>query len=140
MSTVSNVCNFIGNLGKDVDISYTPKGTAVAKFSMGVNRPVKKGDKWENETDWVSVVAYGGLAERVAKILQKGTSVFVTTTYRSFTYKSKNDETKYGHEFLLNDFKPLSKYKEGGSGGSREGDSSSVDDSDDYYDEEEDDF
>lgn len=113
MSSLDNQCNFFGNLGKDVDLQYTPKGTAVAKFSLGVNRSVKKGEEWEDETDWVNITAYGKMAERLKNILQKGSLVYVETYYRTFTWKDKEtNETRYGHEFVLENFKPLARLQE----------------------------
>lgn len=121
MANTDNKCTFFGNLGKDVDLQFTPKGTAVAKFSMGVNHSVKKGDKWETETDWVNVTAYGNLAERVSKILQKGSLVYVEAQYRTFTWETKEGDKRYGHEFVMDSFKPLARLKEASDKGSAKG-------------------
>ena len=68
----------IGRLGKDPELSVTPDGTAVTKFSLAVNRYSRSssGERKE-ETDWYNVSAWRQLAETCEKYLHKGSKVYV---------------------------------------------------------------
>ena len=143
---MNNRCTFIGNLGKDPDMRFTPKGLQITEFSVGVSTPIKRGDKWEDETDWVNITAFGNLAERAYNQLQKGSQVIVDTRYKTESWEGQDGKKKYGHKFILNSFKGLSRLKpkaEGGSSGSsRQSKSRGPDPSDEfedgaYFDEEE---
>lgn len=68
----------IGNVGKEPELRYTPGGTAVASFSVGVNKSRKKEDgSWDSQTAWFKVTCWSKLAENVEKYIQKGNRVFV---------------------------------------------------------------
>lgn len=67
-----------GNLTRDPELRYTPKGTAVADITLAVNRDytTEAGEKRE-EVTFVDVQAWAKLAELTAQMCQKGTHVFV---------------------------------------------------------------
>jgi single-strand DNA-binding protein len=68
----------IGNLTRDPEIRYTPKGTAVADIGMAMNR-ILSGEEGERreETTYVDVVLWGRLAEIAEQYLKKGRPVFI---------------------------------------------------------------
>jgi single-strand DNA-binding protein len=66
-----NQCQLIGRLGKDPDMSYTPNGKPVTKFSLAVDQGK------DQETLWLNIVCWNDLAERMNQYLQKGMLVFV---------------------------------------------------------------
>lgn len=78
MSQDLNQCQFIGRLGKDVEMRFTPAGDAVASFSIacGWESRNKEGVKKEG-TEWVNVSVFGKLAEVCSQYLSKGSQVFV---------------------------------------------------------------
>jgi len=61
----------LGNLGKDPDLRVTPSGTSVATFSIAVNRNVKEGDGWKEQTEWVRCVAWEKQAETIGQYVKK---------------------------------------------------------------------
>src|SRR5437660_8331860 len=66
-----NQCSFIGRLGKDPEMSYTPNAKAVTKFSLAV-------DQGEGQKPlWLTIVCWNELAERMHRYLSKGQLVFV---------------------------------------------------------------
>jgi single-strand DNA-binding protein len=65
-----------GYLGRDVKMRYTPEGTAVADFSLGVT--VGWGDR--KHTQWWKVTSWKNLAETVNTYLSKGSWVMVIGT------------------------------------------------------------
>lgn len=63
-----NSYNCIGNLTREPELRYTPKGTAVANFGIAINR--KRGG--EDRTVFLDCVAWGQTAELVTNHLHKG--------------------------------------------------------------------
>jgi single-strand DNA-binding protein len=92
-----NKIMLIGNLGKDPDMSYTPAGKAVTKFSLAVNRRTKDRDTGERreETQWFNIVAWDQLAETMNTYLHKGSKVYIEgrMTSRKFTDKDGVERT-----------------------------------------------
>ena len=72
-----NVTIQSGRLTNDPRMAYTPKGTAVAEFSMAVNERQGTGDQAKDVTTFVDVVQYGPAAEATGKMLRKGSGVTV---------------------------------------------------------------
>jgi len=68
----------IGNLTRDPEIRYTPKGTAVAEIGMAINRVFtgEDGEKRE-EVTFVDVTLWSRLAELAEQYLKKGRPVFI---------------------------------------------------------------
>lgn len=71
-----NTIVLAGRLGQDPELTYTPAGTAVTKFSLAVERRGKRDDD-ERVTDWFDVTCFGSVAETAAKYLDKGALVGV---------------------------------------------------------------
>lgn len=73
-----NRVTIAGNLTRDVELHYTPKGTAVAKLGIAVNRnwTAESGEKKE-EVTFVDVDVFGRTAENCGQYLKKGRGVFV---------------------------------------------------------------
>ena len=86
---------FIGNLGRDPEMRYTPSGRAVTQFTVAVNQSTKNQQtgEWIEETDWFRVSVWGDRAERAAEQLRKGNRVFVEGRFKSREYES-SDGTK----------------------------------------------
>jgi single-strand DNA-binding protein len=90
-----NQVTLIGNLTRDPDIRYTPKGTAVARVSLAINR------KWRNdagveqeEVTFVDCDAWGKTAELVAQYTAKGDPLFVTGRLKLDSWEDKNTGEK----------------------------------------------
>lgn len=68
----------MGNLTRDPELRYTPKGTAVADLSIAINRLWRNdaGEKQE-ETTFVDVTLWGKTAELAQKYLVKGRGIYV---------------------------------------------------------------
>ena len=82
MTDINSVV-LIGRITKDVgsderSFSYIGNGTAKAVVNIAVNRGVKKGDKWEDETSFFDVVIWGKTAENLKPRLTKGTQITVS--------------------------------------------------------------
>jgi len=85
----------IGNLTRDPDLRYIPSGTAVATFTVAVNRVYKSqtGEKKE-ETSFIRVVVWGRRAEVCGEYLSKGSPVFVEGRLQSRNWESQDGQKR----------------------------------------------
>jgi single-strand DNA-binding protein len=90
MANDLNQCSFIGRLGKDVELRFTPSGEAVANIALAVGSEWrdKSGNKQE-ATEWVNVSVYGKLAEVCAEYLGKGYQVYVQGRLKTEKWQDK---------------------------------------------------
>lgn len=67
-----------GRLTRDIELTYTPKGTAVGKFGLAVNRrwTTDSGEKKE-EVSFFNVEVFGRAAETAAQYRRKGDTVLI---------------------------------------------------------------
>jgi single-strand DNA-binding protein len=125
-----NKIMLIGNLGRDPELSYTPSGSAVTKFSVAVNRRFndKQSGERKEETQWFNVVAWEKLAETCHQYLRKGSKVYLEGRMVSRKYTDKDNIERTVWDVVLNDMQMLEP-KEARAGASAEaGASGGVDD------------
>jgi single-strand DNA-binding protein len=84
-----------GNLTRDPELRYTPKGTAVAKIGLAVNRTwtTESGEKKE-EVSFIEVEAWGRQAEVIAQYMKKGRPLLVEGRLKQDTWEDKNTKQK----------------------------------------------
>jgi single-strand DNA-binding protein len=85
----------IGNLTRDPDLRYTPKGTAVAEIAVAINR-IYSGDDGERkeETTFVDITLWSRLAEIAGQYLKKGRPVFIEGRLQLDTWDDKQTGQK----------------------------------------------
>ena len=85
----------MGNLTRDPEIRYTPKGTAVAEIGLAINRffAGENGEKRE-ETTFVDVTLWGRTAEIAGEYLKKGRPVFIEGRLQLDTWEDKQSGQK----------------------------------------------
>ena len=85
----------IGNLTRDPEVRYTPKGTAVADLSLAINRYIKSDDgDQKEEVTYVNVTLWGRAAEISGQFLQKGKPVFIEGRLHLDTWEDKQSGQK----------------------------------------------
>lgn len=94
-----NVINLIGRLTRDPELRYGQKGTAVANFTLAVNR-----DRNREETDFIDCVAFDRQAEIVASHMTKGKQIGVTGTLQIGTYQRRDGSTAKAAKVVVNHF------------------------------------
>jgi single-strand DNA-binding protein len=85
----------IGNLTRDPELRYTPKGTAVAKLGVAVNRQWKTdaGESRE-EVTFVDVDAFGRSAEVIGQYCKKGKPLMIEGRLKYDTWEDKQTNQK----------------------------------------------
>ena len=85
----------MGNLTRDPEVRYTPKGTAVTELGIAVNRIYtgENGEKRE-EVTFVDVTVWGRTAENVGEYLKKGRPVFIEGRLQLDSWEDKQSGQK----------------------------------------------
>ena len=95
MARSFNQVILMGNLTRDPELRQTPNGTSVTSFSLALNRSYKGSDgQWQEATDYIDVVAWGPLGERVAQYLTKGRPCLVNGRLQSRSWDDKETGAK----------------------------------------------
>lgn len=85
----------MGRLTADPEIRQTQNGTAVAKFTVAVNRQYADKQTGERQADFISVQAWKNTAEFVSKYFHKGSMIIVEGSMRNNDYTDKNGVKHY---------------------------------------------
>jgi single-strand DNA-binding protein len=85
----------LGNLTRDPEVRYTPKGSAVCDLGIAVNRQytLDSGEKRE-EVTYVDVVLWSRLAEIAGEYLKKGRPIFIEGRLQMDTWDDKQSGQK----------------------------------------------
>jgi single-strand DNA-binding protein len=84
-----------GNLTRDPELRYTPKGTAVARIGLAMNRTWKtETGETKEEVTFVDVEAFGRQAEVIAQYMKKGRPFLVEGRLKLDQWEDKNTHQK----------------------------------------------
>jgi single-strand DNA-binding protein len=86
----------IGNLTRDPETRYTPKGVAITKLGLAVNRSWRDANTGElkEEVTFVDVDAFGKQAETLSKYVRKGSPIMIEGRLRLDTWEDKQTNQK----------------------------------------------
>lgn len=79
----------VGNLTRDPELSETPNGVAVCRFSIAVSRDYAN-NEGNRETDFFNITVWRGRAENCGKYLRKGNKVAVVGSLQTRSYEDKD--------------------------------------------------
>jgi single-strand DNA-binding protein len=92
----------LGNLGADPELRVTPGGQAVLKLRLATTESyLDKSNTRQERTEWHSITVWGKRGEALAKILAKGSSIFVEGSIRTSSYEKDGDK-RYRTEIIAN--------------------------------------
>lgn len=111
-----NKAILVGNLGQEPEVKTTGGGSTVCTLSVATNERVKRGDNWEDHTEWHRVVCFGQLAENCGKHLAKGRQVYVEGKIRTEKWQDKDGVDRYTTKILADSVQFLGSRPEGGDG------------------------
>ena len=130
MARSLNQVTLMGNLTRDPELRQTPTGQSVTSFSLALNRSYKDASgEWQEATDYIDIVCWGPLAERVAQYLSKGRRSLVQGRLQSRSWE-QDGQKRSKVEVLANDVTFLDSRGAGEESGDSSGASSSSDSSD----------
>jgi single-strand DNA-binding protein len=93
MARSFNQVTLMGNLTRDPELRQTPNGQNVCSFSLALNRSYKGSDgEWQEATDYIDIVAWGPLGERVSQYLSKGRPCLVSGRLQSRSWEQEGQK------------------------------------------------
>jgi single-strand DNA-binding protein len=102
MASVNKVI-ILGRIGKDPELSYTPSGVPVCKFSVATSEKYtdKAGVKQE-KTDWHNVVLWQKTAELAKQYCHKGSLIYIEGKIQTRSWDDKDGTKRYATEIVGN--------------------------------------
>ncbi len=79
----------VGNLTRDPELTETPNGVSVCRFSIAVSRDYANAEG-NRETDFFNITVWRGRAENCGKYLKKGNKVAIVGSLQNRSYEDKD--------------------------------------------------
>ena len=120
MGSVNKVI-LVGNLGRDIELRYTPGGAAVATLSLATTDVWNdKSGQRQEKTEWHRVVLWGKTAETLAEYLLKGRQIYVEGRLQTRQWDDRDGNKRYTTEIRSDRVVLLGgRGSSGGGGGGR---------------------
>lgn len=118
MAASLNKVLLIGNLTRDPELRYIPSGTAVATFTIAVNRVYtsQAGEKKE-DVAFIRIVVWGRRAEVCGEYLSKGSPVFIEGRLQSRSWEGQDGQKRSTTEVIADNVQFLRGAAGAGKGG-----------------------
>lgn len=110
-----NKVMIIGNVTRDPEVKYTPKGSAVTDLGIAVNRTYKVGEERKEEVTYVDVTLWGRLAEIAGEYCRKGKPVYIEGRLQLDSWEDKASGQKRSKLRVVGEEMQLLGPKMGGS-------------------------
>ncbi len=100
-----------GNLVRDPELKYTPKGAAVCSFALASNRYFKQDEETQKEVSYFDITTWARLAEVCGEYLKKGRGVRVVGRLKQDRWTSPEGQARSKVEIVAEhvEFKPQMK-------------------------------
>ena len=96
-----NHITLMGRITKDIEVRTTNNGTALANFTVAVDRDYQSGS--ERQTDFIDCVAFKSTANFVERNFHKGQLIVVGGRLQSRKWEDKNGNNRTSWEVIVND-------------------------------------
>lgn len=97
----------VGNLARDPELSTTPSGVNVCRFTIAVQRRFTNAEG-QREADFLPVIAWRGLADNCHKYLRKGSKAGVVGSIQTRSYDANDGTKRYVTEIIADEVEFLS--------------------------------
>lgn len=104
----------VGRLTKDPELKFSSQGTAVATFTLAVDRKFVDKATGQREADFINIVAWRKTAEFAANYFKKGSLMGVSGAIQTRTYQAQDGSTRYVTEVVADDVEFVGGKKEQG--------------------------
>jgi len=102
-----NQVTLVGNITDDPELRFTPSGSAVANFTVAINRRIRQGDRWEDKLDgFFNCSCWRDLAENAAESLRKGTRVVVVGRLQQRSWEDREGNRRTAIEVQVDEVAP----------------------------------
>jgi len=102
MGSVNKVI-LVGNLGRDIELRYTPGGAAVATLNLATTEVWNdRSNQRQEKTEWHRVIVWGKQAESLREYLTKGKQIYVEGRLQTRQWDDKAGNKRYTTEIKTN--------------------------------------
>ena len=112
-----NKCFFMGRFTRDPELRHTQSGTAVASFTLAVDRDFKDKNTGERQTDFFDCVAWRSTAEFVSRFFGKGRMAVVVGSIQFRGWTDKEGNKRQSVELVVDDIYFADSKKDGSNAG-----------------------
>ncbi len=107
-----------GRLTADPELKQTTSGFSVVSVNLAVNRRRARGSEQgaEQQTDFITIVAWRQTAEFISKYFRKGSAICVTGSIQTRTWTDQQGQKRYSTEVVVDDAMFVDSRSEGGEG------------------------
>lgn len=102
----------IGNLTKDPELTQTPSGISVCRFTLAVPRRFQNAEG-ERETDFLNITVWRNQGENCHKYLRKGSKASVIGTIQNRSYDAQDGTKRYVTDIVAEEVEFLSTKQNG---------------------------
>lgn len=88
----------MGRLARDPELRYTQSGSAVASFTVAVDREFSK----DQEVDFINCIAWQKAGEHVAQYYKKGNRILLKGRIQVRTYEGNDGQKRWATEVVVN--------------------------------------
>lgn len=107
----------VGRLTRDPELKFTNgAGTAVATFTLAVDRRFVNQATGQREADFINIVCWRKTAEFVANYFKKGQLCGVSGSLQTSSYQAQDGSTRYKTEVVADDVEFVGSKKDNNSG------------------------
>jgi single-strand DNA-binding protein len=95
-----------GRLTADPELKQTPSGVSVVRFTLAVNRRFSRnanGGEGEQQTDFITLVAWRQTAEFISKYFRKGSALCVTGSIQTRSWQDQQGQRRYATEVVADE-------------------------------------
>lgn len=105
MNTLNNHVQLVGNLGQDPELQTTKNGKEYLRLSLATSSSyIDQSGEWKTDTQWHRLIAWGKLAVKMQRILQKGAKIMVNGKLDYSRYTDKNGVEKQSTQIVISQF------------------------------------
>ncbi len=106
-----------GRLTADPELKQTTSGFSVVSVNLAVNRRRARGEQGaEQQTDFITLVAWRQTAEFISKYFRKGSAICVTGSIQTRTWTDQQGQKRYSTEVVIDDAMFVDSRGESGEG------------------------
>jgi len=120
MSSYNKVI-LIGRVTAQPEMRYTQTGKPVTTFTLAVDRPQRKADGKDKETDFISIVTWQKLAEICSNYLDKGRLICIEGRLQVRSYTGQDGQKRKVYEVVASDMRMLGRPGKGEGPGEYDG-------------------
>jgi len=92
----------MGRMTKDPELSQSPSGVSLTRFSIAVNRRFAK--EGQQQADFINCIAWRQTAENICKFFTKGSMIAIVGSIQTRSWDGQDGKKQYATEVMVDEF------------------------------------